>query len=204
MQCILQHLFMYCDRILSFVPEIDNKLLLHPNALCSLAFLSPLALRCLLSAPEPPASQAHHESDSASDSSGLGMQQALMKSLTSLPEKETVHNIPPSLPAIGANLPKLSLCIFDHVNAHSPVTLTINPLQKPSGVTAYYLGGITMSLFNASNIKDSFASTARRPQPHGPGPQHVDRPMILTCCIDYIDWDVRCDSLQTNGFGCEL
>ena len=50
--CIYIHIYIY---ILSLVPGLVNKLLLHANALCSLAFLSPLALRCLFSAPEPPA-----------------------------------------------------------------------------------------------------------------------------------------------------
>ena len=135
-------LHVYVYNRLSLVPEFVNKLLLDANALCSLAFLSPLALRRLFSAPEPPAR-------GRTQSTGLGMQ-ALIKSLTSLPEKEIVHNVPLLYLQLDADLPKCSLCILDHVNAHSPVTLTTNPLQKPS-VTTY-------------------AST-RRPGPHGPGPQ---------------------------------
>ena len=61
-----------------------------------------------------------------------------------------------------------------------------------------YLGRITLSLFVLQTSKIlRFNSTTPTASWTG-STEHVDRPMILTCRIDHIDWEFCCDSLQTQ------
>ena len=139
--------------ILSLVPGLVNKLLLHANALCSLAFLSPLALRCLFSAPEPPARGCTQPSTPCRAGNAAGSDE--IPDFFARKRNSPQHSPSlPSLPATRCWLAKFSLCIVDHVNAHSPVTLTANPLQKLSGVTTYVFGQNHIVFVRASNIKD--------------------------------------------------